>query len=127
MQMTTPPSITLIDDEVIDHFIFKTLFGTIRPGLDIQCFSNPCKVLDLIRQNLFQTSSVVLDINMPEMSGWDFLSELEKIGIEIPVYMLTSSKDLMDRETSKKFRNVKGFFTKPLTVEDIKIILGNVE
>lgn len=59
---------------------------------------------------------IILDLNMPFMNGFDFLTILESElnGVEIPVFILTSSIDAEDRAKADTFKCVKGFIVKPL-------------
>lgn len=70
---------------------------------------------------------ILLDINMPEMNGWEFLSQLEVLDKKnkIFVIMVTSSVDRYDKELAQKYSRVIGFIEKPITVdncEKIKLI-----
>lgn len=62
---------------------------------------------------------ILLDINMPVMSGWEFLGELEQrhktLAETIPVKILSSSVDPRDHEKANSHANIRGFITKPLT------------
>ncbi|MDO7742963.1 MAG: response regulator, partial [Pedobacter sp.] len=68
-------------------------------------------------QNLDLPDLIFLDINMPIMTGWEFLVEYEKLSINkmIPVYMLSSSIFQNDIDKAKTFPNVKDFMSKPMS------------
>lgn len=62
---------------------------------------------------------------MPRMSGWEFLEELEKLDLTIPpIYMLTSSEDAKDINRVSDFKYVLGYFTKPITPEQLSDVLN---
>jgi len=65
---------------------------------------------------------VFLDINMPYVSGWEFLDELKKLKLEqkIHVIVVTSSIDLRDKENAFEYNNVVDYFIKPVTTEDLE-------
>jgi CheY-like chemotaxis protein len=115
--------LTVIDDDEISHFIFRALMNQIKPEISVEAFIRAQDVLAQIQTGSFCSKAIVLDINMPNMTGWEFLIELEKINYPIPVYMLTSSSDVKDRNNMAKFKNVVGYFLKPLTPGDLMKIL----
>ena len=114
--------ISLIDDDEVMHFLFRVLVKKYKPWLNVQTYSNAKKVLHLLEENSFHTAAILLDINMPEMNGWQFLQELERLGHRIPVYILSSSDSFIDRSRAKEFGNVERYFVKPLTIAHINII-----
>ena len=62
-------------------------------------------------------------------SGWQFLKEFEKLREEIvencSIVILSTSTHVYDIEKSKKFKAVKDFIPKPLTVEKLREALHN--
>jgi len=67
---------------------------------------------------------ILLDINMPQMNGWEFLNQLEELDKKnkIFVIMVTSSIDRYDKEVAQKFKKVIGFVEKPITVDNCQKI-----
>ncbi len=68
---------------------------------------------------------IFLDINMPIWDGWDFLDEIVKLELQdtFDVYMVSSSTCLCDKEKAESYPLIKGFLTKPLEIEALKLIL----
>ena len=70
---------------------------------------------------------IFLDVNMPRMSGFEFLTEFEKIYVTVKakccVYVLTASLKPRNHDDLLQFRCVKGVLQKPLTIENINQIM----
>jgi CheY-like chemotaxis protein len=117
-------TVAFIDDDDIAHYLLKSLLKLQRPDLSLSSFLSPYEALDLINENQFEPSVVFLDINMPKMNGWEFLKELEKRNYNAPIYILSSSEDAKDIGRVKEFKNVQGYFTKPLSPPQLAEVLN---
>lgn len=109
--------IIFVDDDKVQHMINKRILLKINPHLELIFFENPYDALSWLEKNM--ADILLLDINMPEMEGWDFLKLMEERGINMEVKMLTSSLDPKDIEKSYGFDMVSGFLVKPLRKEVI--------
>ncbi len=61
---------------------------------------------------------IFLDINMPRMSGFDFVEAYEKVkspAQHVTIVMLTSSPSPKDIERAKSLPEIRQYVTKPLT------------
>ena len=67
---------------------------------------------------------ILLDLNMPIKTGWDFLEEFRNLPEEITsksrIYLLTSSDFRGDHEKAKSYPEVLDFIDKPVTDEVAK-------
>ena len=106
------PQILLVDDDPINNLVTKRLLQKLNPVIIIQDFNKPEEAIEFLKAN--EVDLIFLDINMPGMNGWDFLTEKENINDKTPVLMLSSSIDPNDHIKSIDFKSVKGFLRKPL-------------
>lgn len=84
-----------------------------------------------IKGDFFPPTVVVLDVNMPRMSGFDFLEKYKELPISknkniFFVAMLTSSEDSGDKKKAFEFSSVRAFLTKPFKRESIDLILEQI-
>jgi CheY-like chemotaxis protein len=114
--------IVFVDDDTIQHMINRKNLLRIKPDIELFFFENPFKALEWMEDN--EADLLILDVNMPEMTGWNFLDLLKEKGKFIEVKMLTSSMDPSDIEMSLNYSMVSGFLIKPLKNEIMAEILG---
>ena len=72
-------------------------------------------------------SLILLDINMPLVSGWQCLTEFKKAEHlkKIPVIMFTTSSQPKEKETAKEL-GADGFLSKPSEYTTLKKLLVSV-
>lgn len=110
--------VVFVDDDKVQHMINKRILLKVDPTLKLMFFESPIMALEWLTTN--NADILLLDINMPQMRGWEVLDELERRGINIQVTMLTSSMDPDDIEESKNYKMVNGFLNKPLKEEEVE-------
>ncbi len=121
----------LIDDDPINNMICELTIEIIHGKSDIKSFVNPEMGFKYIQTEHHgkkddHNTILLLDLNMPVMSGWEFLERFDNLSKviknSINIYILSSSIDERDKDRSYANKNVKGFLLKPLTRDVINQI-----
>lgn len=121
-------SIVLVDDDPINNMINVKIIERNLSSFKINVFTNPIEALHKLKNWSLTESQkfpefIFLDINMPEIDGWEFLEQFEQLPPSIlrncAVIMLSSSIDYKDIERSKKYKTVKEFISKPLSADKL--------
>lgn len=122
-------SICIIDDDPIYLMIAKRLISLNQFSNLIFEYRDGNEAYLALKQMHDQGEQmpdmIFLDINMPIWDGWDFLDEIVKLELQdtFDVYMVSSSTSLCDKEKAESYPLIKGFLTKPLEIEALKLIL----
>lgn len=124
--------VVLIDDDPSALFIHRHILEkSCGYSNRIVEFNNPVKALDKLCNELLPARVkvlVLLDVNMPEMSGFELLDSLRERGIpsgSLYLAMVTSSLNDVDKKRALEHPLVDRFIVKPLKAEDINIIMSS--
>jgi CheY-like chemotaxis protein len=118
----------LIDDDEDDNFFHEREIITNNLATRVVVKDSGQKALEYLKQKTDPTTDLIfLDINMPVMTGWDFLAEYEKLDKELQskaiIIMLSTSSNPSDIAKSKTWDFVCDYITKPLTKEMLEVVI----
>jgi CheY-like chemotaxis protein len=115
--------ILLVDDDPDDNFLHRLaimesgLCETIR-----EARNGPAalRYLSQTESTDYQRPDIVfLDINMPGMNGFEFLELYHQLPLHqrsrLVVLMLSTSLNPIDEQKARQFKDVGGYYSKPLT------------
>ncbi len=114
--MRTNKPILLVEDDEIDVMTVKRALRDLNVSNPLTVAANGEEALAKLRAGKSQRPAIILlDLNMPRMSGLEFLREVRADGCAqgIPIVVLTTSRQ--DRDVVEGFNyNVAGYMIKPV-------------
>jgi CheY-like chemotaxis protein len=120
-------NVMIIDDSNTDRFLIKQLVLSSNLAENILSYDKPSEAF-LYLKNIKETGEglpdlIFLDLNMPEMNGFQFLDMFRELPKNIlrstKVIIVSSSDSKEDIEKSAEYPNVIKYFIKPLKIMDL--------
>lgn len=116
-------SVLYIDDNEFEHYLVESLLKSYSSHNAVKCLFNGEEALEYLKENKFDLTVIpdliLVDLCMPDFSGWDFLDGFHKIMSTLckqpKVCILSSSINMNEVERSKSYSFVECFLIKPLT------------
>lgn len=120
--------VILIDDNEVDLLLHERLITIQQISRTVLAFNNPNKALEFLSSNIslpkIPPTVILLDIQMPEMDGFEFLEAFDsyphKIKSQCHIIMVSSSLDYRDLSRTYASPMVVKLLKKPLLAVEVK-------
>jgi DNA-binding response OmpR family regulator len=125
MSIAMPPrKLLLIDDDPDELYILSDAVEKIDARIEVRLLSKQNKLSEVFQE--FSPDLILLDLNMPVFSGFNWLALLKKKSIDVPVIMYSTS-DNKERVGQAYQQGAALYLTKPVEfkplVQSMKEIL----
>ena len=117
-------NIWLVDDDPAQNLLNKIILKKSNPSWNISEFNDANRAFQTLASR--RPDLVFLDINMPGMSGFEFLKKLTVNKIKLNVIMLSSSISVSEIKESFNFDQVVNYLTKPMERDKVTSLLKSV-
>lgn len=120
----------LIDDDEATNVYHDIIVQEADVVEEYQIFDSAVDALEFLKNQEQAPDFILLDINMPRMTGWEFLEEYKKLDQATnppKVIMLTTSLGTFDKKQAEENPLVSGFRQKPLTLEMLDEIAASIQ
>ncbi len=108
--------VLVVDDDATLIFLMKRLLQKTEMVSEVRVASDGKEGIDILSEREWAPDLIFLDINMPVMSGWDFLDEFSRSyadKMECEIVMLSSSTREMEKDQATKHPEVSRYLSKP--------------
>ncbi len=111
--------ILVAEDHPVNQMLFKTILENIGHEVDIA--GNGLEAVEAVKSSNYDI--IFMDVQMPEMNGYEATIEIRKLGIKTPIVAVTASAIKGEKEKCISV-GMTDFLTKPFKKKDILPVLG---
>ena len=101
--------------EMVDYIVSTLGFETVKASNGVEGLQR----FKELKEQLKPLKLIISDINMPIMSGLEFIREIRKIDKHTPILMMTTETDSVLIKEGKQ-AGANGWAVKPVNIEDLK-------
>ncbi|MFD2532925.1 response regulator [Gracilimonas halophila] len=110
-----------IDDDELTNILHSRIMELLL-NIHIHTFLDPKEAVEQLEQSNRPPDVIFLDLNMPGISGFDFLDIMKEKNFNIPVVILSSSIQKSDIDRSLLYDNVVTYLNKPLNKKTLTLL-----
>jgi FixJ family two-component response regulator len=114
----TCPLIAVVDDDASVRVALQRLIRS--AGLDVMTFPSGAEILTFIQRAL--PDCIVLDLHMPNLTGFDVQMRLSERGIRVPIIVITAN-DTQETKARARASGVSAYLRKPF---DDRVLLDAI-
>jgi DNA-binding NtrC family response regulator len=114
-------SVLIVDDEIDMATALKETMK--RFGFSPTVYHNPVEVL--AKENIADYALVITDMKMPKMNGIEFLQEIRKKGVFVPVIVITGFGTVESAVDAMKL-GATDYIIKPVSFDSLKRIVDRI-
>lgn len=127
--------VMVVDDDEINNFLCRKVIGIYNANTEVNTFIEAKTALEYLKEKRTVPQAlpdlIMLDINMPVISGWEFLEAYQEmttsIDKDIYIAILSSSVYQKYREKASTHNFIRSYVSKPLTLESYKQLMDNIK
>ena len=113
----------VIDDDKINNMVCESVIRKLHPANRVISFLRAEDALSYLQNSANPKPDIILlDINMPEIDGWEFLDDYLKNNNGegmAHIFMLSSSINQADFDKAKKYSEVVDYIVKPFSKDKL--------
>jgi CheY-like chemotaxis protein len=128
----TMKKVFIVDDDNMYQLILKHLIMKVNKNVIVETFDNGAPAIVALSALAVSGGAlpdiILLDINMPGMDGWQFLSAVRAVSNNIAeklnIYVISSSLDMRDKERAHACEIVRDYICKPVSNLQLREMLS---
>lgn len=127
-----PFEVMIVDDEPADVLLLRMALGQAGYACNVTTAGNGAEALEKLREcakaHRPGPDLILLDLNMPQMSGHEFLQKArQEPGVRLPPVVVVSTSDA-ERDVSAAYASgASGYLPKPVDIDELFVAVKRIE
>ena len=117
IQKSTAKTVYIVDDEYGIQEILQEMLELL--GHDVIISSGGEQAIEIFKNNQVKIDVVIMDLNMPKISGHDIIREIRKVSAEVPIIISSGNLNFESNRNNNNFISIR----KPYKIPDLAIAL----
>lgn len=127
-----PYEVMIVDDEPADVLLLKMALGQTGYACNVVTAGNGVEALEKLREcakaHRPGPDLILLDLNMPQMSGQEFLTQARQDpALRLPPVVVVSTSDAERDVVAAYASGASGYLPKPVDIDDLFIAVRRIE
>tara|TARA_Y100000768_G_scaffold388015_1_gene381498 strand:+ start:7594 stop:8958 length:1365 start_codon:yes stop_codon:yes gene_type:complete len=114
-------TVLLIDDDLSSLETMEAICEEL--GLRFKSYQDPTKALEALRVEPDRFSTIICDLVMPKLSGYEFIQEAHSFGSEIPIIIITGNESI-ETAINCLEAGAYDYVTKPINIKELSILIS---
>lgn len=128
--MSESSLIYLVDDDADYRYLVRQIFHLFLQHHRVRFFNNGKELIETVelpQEEDDRPAAILLDIDMPQMDGFQTLARLKQLpfGRQVPVIMMTNRDHEEYRQESLRL-GAHAFLLKPINLTDIRAVMTRI-
>ncbi|MDD2782060.1 response regulator [Sulfuricurvum sp.] len=112
--------ILIAEDEEYNQMVVQAMIEILYPNVSMEIVSNGMEALDKLKNGSFDL--LLSDVDMPFMNGYELVTEVKKLGLNVPMICVTAFAISGDKE-KLLLHGFERYISKPIDMDDMKAVL----
>jgi len=112
--------VLIAEDHEVNQHLFKAILENL--GCDVDIAGNGLEALEAVKKKKY--NMIFMDVQMPEMNGYEASSEIRKLGVKTPIIAVTANAMKGEKEKCLE-AGMTDFLAKPFKKKDVVPLLDH--
>ncbi|MDD2267812.1 response regulator [Sulfuricurvum sp.] len=112
--------ILIAEDEEYNQMVVQAMIELLYPEVEMQLVSNGLEALEKLKVEPFNL--VLTDVDMPLMNGYELVSQVKILGLNVPMICVTAYAISGDKE-KLLMHGFERYISKPIDMGEMKSVL----